>query len=627
MDVHPNLARSLITNDPGTGGTTFSVTTGEGDIFEDFPFNVLVWPGPVGTRPTRDNAEVARITGQSTDDLTATRHVETWDGSAARDIEDGYQIAVIPTQQTFVDIEDAIASVVADLATHEARVDNPHSVTKTQVGLGNVDNAQQQPLNAILTDFASVTQAANKIVYFDSGTTAATSDLTAFARTLLDDANAAAAIATLGLDSSLASFVLPDSTTITAFGADLVDSADAAAARSTLGLGALATLGSVSTSQIDAAAVTFDKFQDITTGTVLGRTTTANGDVEEITPTRGLEMPTGTGLGVATEELDNLLINGGFDVWERGPNGPVNQFLTYTDDTYGPDRWNLLSEANSANSVSQQTDVPAGVPVRYSLKMVNVTANNQSAIVQFLEAADAQRLKNQAVSLSFYAKTTGTAISNLRAAILSWGSTADVITSDIIGTWAQGGNNPTWATNWTLESTPANFGLTSSWQLFKVENVLVDASTVNNVAVIIWVDDGTITSTDDYFVAAVKLNMGATATPYQSRPYAKELQLCQRYYENAGDGLNGWCNNSTTAKFMWNFKVQKRANPTLILLDTTPSIEETGSAGRAGSGSAIAVQTTSLNGGYCDINGFSGMGSAKMAHITQANMLAANAEL
>jgi hypothetical protein len=28
----------------------------------------------------------------------------------------------------------------SDLSTHEARVDNPHSVTKTQVGLSNVDN-------------------------------------------------------------------------------------------------------------------------------------------------------------------------------------------------------------------------------------------------------------------------------------------------------------------------------------------------------------------------------------------------------------------------------------------------------------------------------------------------------
>ncbi len=34
----------------------------------------------------------------------------------------------------------AIAVVQADIDAHEARTDNPHSVTKSQVGLSNVDN-------------------------------------------------------------------------------------------------------------------------------------------------------------------------------------------------------------------------------------------------------------------------------------------------------------------------------------------------------------------------------------------------------------------------------------------------------------------------------------------------------
>lgn len=50
------------------------------------------------------------------------------------------------------------------------------------------------PIEAI----SGVTPAANKLAYFDSGTTATTTDITAFARSILDDANAAAARATLG---------------------------------------------------------------------------------------------------------------------------------------------------------------------------------------------------------------------------------------------------------------------------------------------------------------------------------------------------------------------------------------------------------------------------------------------
>jgi hypothetical protein len=52
---------------------------------------------------------------------------------------------------------------------------------------------------------------------------------------LLDDANAAAQIATLGLDADIATLSLPASTTITAAGAALLDDANAAAQLATLG--------------------------------------------------------------------------------------------------------------------------------------------------------------------------------------------------------------------------------------------------------------------------------------------------------------------------------------------------------------------------------------------------------
>lgn len=61
--------------------------------------------------------------------------------------------------------------------------------------------AGKQPLDATLTAFAALAVAADKLVYAAGPDAFSTTDLTAFARTLLDDADAAASRATLGLDS------------------------------------------------------------------------------------------------------------------------------------------------------------------------------------------------------------------------------------------------------------------------------------------------------------------------------------------------------------------------------------------------------------------------------------------
>ena len=151
------------------------------------------------------------------------------------------------------------------------------SATTIPTAIAELDT-EKQPLDATLTALAGLATGANKLAYSTGTDTFAQADFTAFARTLLGNADAAAARTTLGaqpLDATLTALAglatgadkLAYSTgtdtfaqaDFTAFARTLMDDADAAAARTTLStqpldatLTALAALSTASGDYIEA---------------------------------------------------------------------------------------------------------------------------------------------------------------------------------------------------------------------------------------------------------------------------------------------------------------------------------------------------------------------------------------
>lgn len=85
---------------PAASGTSLVVSAGQGALFPTAPFNCTVWPD--GETPTSANAEIVRVTAVVTDTLTIVR---TQEGTSARSIIVGDQIANTITAKVFTDIE------------------------------------------------------------------------------------------------------------------------------------------------------------------------------------------------------------------------------------------------------------------------------------------------------------------------------------------------------------------------------------------------------------------------------------------------------------------------------------------------------------------------------------------
>lgn len=214
------------------------------------------------------------------------------------------------------------------------------------------------------------------------------------------------------------------------------------------------------------------------------------------------------------------IINGNSDVDQRV--GPYTAGRN-NDDVYTLDRWNLISDGNDVFDVSQEaiTDLPGS---NYAIKL-DVETAKRGGIVQFLEAKDAQKFKGKTVSISFAVKSAN--ISALRATVLSWAGTADSITSDVVGTW---GATPTWAANWADNTTPADLIVTPSWTTVKVEGIVLDEATVNNLALVIWTPNEE-TIGDIVYITQIEMNEGIVSLPFMPKSYATELADCQRYYK------------------------------------------------------------------------------------------------
>lgn len=275
----------------------------------------------------------------------------------------------------------------------------------------------------------------------------------------------------------------------------------------------------------------------------------------------------------------NRLINGNFDIWQRGTSGQVGDLAGPPQQLYGPDRWAVYLPANSAATwgrISFEFDTgPNGA--RYGLRVARSGTSDGLNVSQRIEGVDT--FAGKTVTVSFYMRSS---ISHKCAVILrqSFGFGG-----------ADGG-----------PSVGAEINVSTE---FKKYVVTLDVPSVKGK---------TRAASGDYLelvfgsagkgaysldLACVQLEGGVVATEIEFRLQAEELALCQRYYEKTfsqdvppSDSSGGsgalmsvvYMNQTGSASqpvVMWSYKVEKRMIPSVRLYSPNAS----GTPGQFRSGS------------------------------------------
>ena len=203
----------------------------------------------------------------------------------------------------------------------------------------------------------------------------------------------------------------------------------------------------------------------------------------------------------------NAIINGNFDVWQRGSGAT-------TGSGYKADRWVVGGVAQTTTS-RQAFSLGSGIPgePEFFLRL-NQAAGGSPGVVELSQRIEGVRtFAGQEITLSYWAKCD---VAN------PWDGLR------IVQEFGTGGT-PSSKVN-TIRSGPT---LTSSWQKFTQTLTLPSISgktigTDGNDNLMLnfrFVRDVAFT----FDLASVQLELGPVATPFERRPLGAELALCQRY--------------------------------------------------------------------------------------------------
>jgi len=321
-----------------TGGTGISATVSDNQVSYDLDAelqalssvtsaaNKLPYFTGSGTASVTDLSSFGRTLIDDADAATArsTLGVDAagTDNSTDVTLAGSYDYLTLSSQQITLGLIDLTTDVTGTLPLANGGI-GATTAAGARTNLGLVIGTNVQAHDDILDDLSGLTQAANKLPYFDSSTTAATTDLSAFGRTLIDDADASAARTTLGVDAA----GTDNSTDVTLAGQGYLSLSDQQITASQINLASHVT-GSLPNANLANSTITVSDGSN-STATALGGTITFSGTSNETTVVESSGTVT-IGLPDNVTVAQNLTVSG--NLYVNGSTTQVNTSQTTIED-------------------------------------------------------------------------------------------------------------------------------------------------------------------------------------------------------------------------------------------------------------------------------------------------------
>jgi hypothetical protein len=253
----------------------------------------------------------------------------------------------------------------------------------------------------------------------------------------------------------------------------------------------------------------------------------------------------------------NGVINGSFDIWQRG-----TSFAAPTTNTFVADRWAWQSSSVASKTISRQASGLTGF--QYSIRVARDSGNTNTAsnyIGYSMESADAYRFAGQTVTFSFYAKAGAnySPTSSLLGYRLGSGTGTDQ--NFLTGGYTGSVN--------VLDATQA---ITTTWTRYSFTAAV--GSTATELGLFFYsTPTGTAGANDWFEITGVQVEVGSQVSPFiraGGGAIQAELAMCLRYYDKRG-GQTGTgtvianaMSNSAGTNALFSIPIAMRVAPTSV---------------------------------------------------------------